>query len=43
MFPEGARGIDDLATDGLGQLFAWQLQAPPDAKKIERNGRIESV
>jgi Endonuclease I len=43
MYPKGARSIDDIAADGVGQFFTWHLQDPPDAKEIERNGRIESV
>ena len=43
MYPEGARSIDDIAADGVGQLFTWHLQDLPDSKEIERNDRIESV
>jgi endonuclease I len=43
MYPEDARSINDIAADGVGQLFIWHLHDPPDATEIELNGRIESV
>lgn len=43
MYPGVVGTIDDIAADGVGQLFTWHLEDPPDAKEIERNGRIERV